>query len=137
MCIVLANAAKKTTPKSEYELNYIRVSAERNRTVCFVFVLIQWSPPLTMSTCTYPTAPTEAPTEAPIAPTELIRFVGKKLDSSGRGDSGPAPPPLPAEWGPPEPPLSSDGVLLRKRPVPRSTRFIGELDACATSNGIG
>lgn len=32
--------------------------------------------------------------------------------------------------GPPLPPDSSDGVLLRNRPVPNSTRFIGEL--CTT-----
>lgn len=95
---------------------------------------------------TYPTAPiapTVAPTtealtdaliDAPTAPTELIILVGKKLlvvelfvELSVRGESLSGGPPLPAEWGPPEPPLSSDGVLFRNSPVPKSTKLIGEL----------
>lgn len=84
-----------------------------------------------------PTAPTDAPTDAPIspmeapiaptdAPTELMMLLGKKDDevddSAVWGESVSGGPPLPAECGPPEPPLSSDGVLFRNRPVPKSTR---------------
>jgi hypothetical protein len=76
-----------------------------------------------------PIAPTDAPTAPTDAPTELMMFVGKKLELSVRGESLRGGPPLPPEWGPPEPPLSSDGVLLRKRPVPKSTRLMGELSS--------
>ncbi|KAK9870389.1 hypothetical protein WA026_007954 [Henosepilachna vigintioctopunctata] len=84
-----------------------------------------------------PIAPTEAPTDAPIAPTEaptaptlaptvFIMLVGKKLVLSVRGESVRGGPPLPLDWGPPEPPLSSDGVLLNS-PEPKSTKLMGEL----------
>lgn len=79
-----------------------------------------------------PMAPTEAPTWAPMAPTELIMLVGKKLlvvevpEPLVRGESVRGGPPLPLEWGPPDEPLSSEGVLW-KSPVPKSTRWMGEL----------
>lgn len=62
-------------------------------------------------------------------------LVGKKLEESVCGESVAAVagviggPPLPPECGPPDPPLSSEGVLLKNRPVPKSTKLIGELNA--------
>lgn len=91
-----------------------------------------------------PMAPTWAPTAPTDAPTELMMFVGKKLvvvevaePTSGRGESV-VDGTLPPDGGPPPPPpdepLSSDGVLLRNRPVPKSTRWIGELVGGALVN---
>lgn len=77
-----------------------------------------------------PIAPTEAPTDAPmaptLAPTVFMMLLGKKLVLSVRGESVRGGPPLPLDWGPPEPPLSSDGVLLNS-PEPKSAKLMGEL----------
>lgn len=73
-----------------------------------------------------PIAPTCAPTAPTDAPMLLIMLVGKKLLDDKALSPVRGGPPLPAECGPPEPPLSSEGVFANS-PVPKSTKWIGEL----------